>query len=104
MMRLVITDAATEDVNDTWEYISRDSIESADKVVQTIYDEILRIGSTPGIGHRRTDLLPASDIFFWPAGRYLILYRVEGQDVVIVAVFHGSRDIPAALRERDPDE
>jgi toxin ParE1/3/4 len=104
MTRLVITDAATEDINSAWEYISLDSIESADRVAQTIYEEILRIGSTPGIGHRRTDLLPNRAILFWPAGRFLIVYRANAQEVVILAVLHGSRDIPAALRDRDPDE
>lgn len=58
MTRLVITDAATEDINSAWDYISRDSLESADRVAQTIYEEILRVGSTPAIGHRRPDLLP----------------------------------------------
>jgi toxin ParE1/3/4 len=53
MTRFVITEAATRDVDDIWSYIADESLESADRVVDSIYEEILRVGSSPGIGHKR---------------------------------------------------
>jgi plasmid stabilization system protein ParE len=31
----------------------------------------------------------------FPVGEYIILYRFEGEDVLILHVMHGSRDIQA---------
>ena len=101
MTLLTITDAASADVNEIWEYIARDSIDSADRVLESIYDEIARLGSSPGVGHRREDLAGSRSILFWPVGRYLILYRISSEEIVILAVLHGNRDIPAVLRDRD---
>jgi plasmid stabilization system protein ParE len=36
--------------------------------------------------------------------RYLILYRPVANAIEIAAILHGSRDIPAVLREREPGE
>jgi plasmid stabilization system protein ParE len=41
----------------------------------------------------------ASGIRGLPVGEYIVLYRVEGTDVVIVRVVRGSRDLDALLRE-----
>jgi toxin ParE1/3/4 len=100
----VSTEAATRDVDEIWSYIADDSIESADRVVDSIYEEILRVGSSPAIGHKRPDLGMWRPITFWAAGRYLIAYRTSVDETVILAVLHGSRDIPAVLREREDAE
>ena|ERR1700735_3299324 len=101
MTRFVITEAATRDVDDIWSYIADESVESADRVVDSIYEEILRVGSSPGIGHKRPDLDMGRPIIFWQAERYLIVYRCSVEETVILAVLHGSRDIPAVLRDRE---
>jgi plasmid stabilization system protein ParE len=36
----------------------------------------------------------------FPVGNYIILYRVEHEDVLVLYVMHGSRDIPAFLGDR----
>jgi plasmid stabilization system protein ParE len=35
----------------------------------------------------------------FPVGEYLIIYRVEGEDVLILHVMRGSRNIQALLRD-----
>jgi len=35
----------------------------------------------------------------FPVGEYVILYRIEGSDALILRVVRGSRDIEALLRE-----
>ena len=54
MSRLLITESATSDIDEIWDYIADDSAERADRLMDSIYQEIGRIGSNPG--HRRTDL------------------------------------------------
>jgi toxin ParE1/3/4 len=52
----------------------------------------------PHIGrHRDEDLRPGLRSF--PVGEYVIIYRVEGKDVLILHIFRGSRDIEALLRQ-----
>jgi hypothetical protein len=35
----------------------------------------------------------------FPVGDYLVLYRVDGKDVVVDRVVHGSRDLEALFGE-----
>jgi plasmid stabilization system protein ParE len=104
MTRFVITELATEDIGQIWDYIAADSSEQADQFIDLIYAEILRVGSSPRIGHRRSDVAAQPTLLFWPVGRYLIVYRTNSEETAILAVLHGSRDIPAVLRDREPDE
>jgi len=51
----------------------------------------------PHVGRRRDeDLRPGLRSF--PVGEYVIIYRVAGDDVLILRVIRGSRDIAALLR------
>ena len=51
----------------------------------------------PSIGRRRDeDLRPGIRTF--PVGDYVIAYRVDGADVLILRVLRGSRDIEALFR------
>jgi len=73
-------------------------------LVDEIYSEIHRIGASPAIGHKRDDLTGGRSLCFWNVGGYLIIYKTDPEETVILAVLHGRRDIPAVLREREPDE
>ncbi len=73
------------------------SLETADRLIEAIYQRIRMLGAYPHAGHRRDDLRPGLRVF--PSGQYLILYRVEGNDVLIQQVIRGSRDIATLLVE-----
>jgi plasmid stabilization system protein ParE len=47
----------------------------------------------------RTDLT-SKNVRFWPVGSYLVVYRDHPDGVQIVAVLHGSRDVPSVLDAR----
>ena len=104
MRRMVLTDSALRDVDDIWDYIAADSPRSADHLIERIYREILRIATSPRIGHARLDLVTQESLLFWAVAGYLIVYRSTTAETTILAVLHGSRDIPAVLREREPEE
>jgi toxin ParE1/3/4 len=56
------------------------------------------LGQYPQIGRRRDyDLRPGLRSF--PVGEYVIIYRAEGPDALILHVMRGSRDIEGLLRE-----
>jgi len=44
------------DLDDMWEYIAADNIDSADRWIEKLFEAMEAIGQTPGMGHRREDL------------------------------------------------
>ena len=99
MNRYVLSVAAELDLDSIWEYIAQDNLNAADRWIGRLFDAFETLAKTPGMGHKREDLTAAS-ILFWPAGAYLILYRIRDEWVEIVAVTQGARDIPAFLSQR----
>lgn len=91
--------AAEFDLNAIWEYIALDSIDAADRWIAKLFEAFESLAHNSGLGHRRQDLTPLP-VCFWPVERYLIIYRVVGEYVEIVAVTQGSRDIPTFLIQR----
>jgi toxin ParE1/3/4 len=83
------------ELDDIWYYIARDSgsIEIADRLIDSITDRFFLLGNHPYVGRLRDDLRPGLRSF--PVGQYLIIYRIDGIDVLILHVAHGSRDVEA---------
>jgi plasmid stabilization system protein ParE len=100
MRPTVLTDSALRDIDGIWDDIAAESPGSADRLIENVYREILRIGTSPHIGHTRIDLVAEKTLLFWAVAGYLIVYRTQAAETTILAVLHGSRDIPAVLRER----
>ena len=87
---------AEAELDDIWSYIAREShsIEIADRTVDSITDRFFLLATYPHVGRRRDeDLLPGLRSF--PVGEYVIIYRVEAEDVLILRVIRGSRDMEA---------
>lgn len=101
MKRFRLAPAAAQDLNDIWDYVAADSIDGADHLLEKLYEQILVLAQTPGMGHQREDLAEDRPLLFWPVGSYLILYRAREGFIEIVAIVHGKRDIPAFIRRRD---
>jgi len=91
--------AAEADLDEIWYYIAKESrsIEVADRVIDSITERFLLLAAHPHIGRRRDhDLRPGLRSF--PVGEYVVIYRVEDEDVLILRVVRGSRDIEGLLR------
>jgi plasmid stabilization system protein ParE len=96
--RFVLSPAATADIEQIEVFLDRHAPHATDKVLTTLYDAIVRIAATPGIGHARLDLANERLLFF-PVWSYLVVYRATNP-VEIVRVVHGARDVARALRRR----
>jgi toxin ParE1/3/4 len=89
---------AEADLDDIWYYIAKESgsMEIADRLIDSITDRFFLLSGHPHIGRRRDeDLRPGLRSF--AVGQYVILYRTEGNAVLILRVLRGSRDIPSLL-------
>ncbi|ADW69399.1 type II toxin-antitoxin system RelE/ParE family toxin [Granulicella tundricola] len=99
MSRYVLGGQVEFDMDEIWEYIAKDSLDAADRVLVTFYEAMDALTLDPGAGHTRRDLT-ALPILFWPVGSYLILYKKGLALIQIVAVVHAARDIPSFLKGR----
>jgi plasmid stabilization system protein ParE len=59
---------------------------------------VKRLRGTRGWATRKD--LTDYGVLFWPVEAYLILYRAHPQEIEIVAVTQGNREIPSLLQQR----
>jgi len=72
------------------------NVEVADRLIDSLYGRFLLLAKYPQAGRQRDDLLPGLRMF--PVGDFVVLYRIEGDDVVIDRVVRGSRDLEALFQ------
>jgi plasmid stabilization system protein ParE len=97
MAHRVAPQAETE-LDRLWYYVAKESgsIVIADRLIDSITERFLLLSRNPRLGRRRDEeLRPGLRSF--AVGEYIILYRIESEDVLILHVVRGSRDIEALL-------
>jgi len=89
---------AEVDLDDIWYYVAKQSgsVMVADRLIDSITDHFWMLARYPHMGRRRDHDLRLG-LRSFPVGEYMILYRTEGEDVVILRLLRGSRDILALL-------
>jgi toxin ParE1/3/4 len=101
---LIVGPTSRRDLLQIWNYIADDNADAADRMIERIEEAFEQLRDYPESGRVRPDLAGDREARFWHVGDYQIIYRVTELAVEIVSVLHGSRDIPAVLREREPEE
>src|SRR5271167_1821177 len=88
---------AEAELDATWLHIARESgsVDLATRVVEDITERFWLLARYPYLGRARDeDLRPG--LRSLPSNDYVIIYRIEPNDVVLILhVVHGSRDIVA---------
>jgi len=93
---------AFSDLDDIWEFIAQDNIDSADRTISDIFDALRALVSFPHKGHNRPDLT-ARPIRFILVRDYLIAFVPDESPLWIIAILHGRgnpRVMAAVLRNR----
>ena len=95
MARVVWTAQATSDIHAIWLYIARNSEANANAVFEAIYQAATHLSDFPESGRiltesRRRDI---RQVLVHP---YRVIYRIDGNTVVITTVIHGARRISEA--------
>jgi plasmid stabilization system protein ParE len=81
------------------DFIAIDDANAADRTIDQFFEAFEQLAVWPKSGHVRSDLTP-KNVRFWPVASYLIVYRDHSGGIQIVAVLHGSRDVPTILEAR----
>jgi toxin ParE1/3/4 len=86
------------DLDGIWAYVAKESgsVDVANRVIDSITDHFFPLSRHPQPGRRRDNDLRRGLRSLSVSG-YVIIYRPEKQDVLILHVVHGRRDIQALL-------
>jgi len=86
------------DLDGIWAYVAKESgsVDVANRVIDSITDHLFLLSRHPQLGRRRDNDLRRGLRSLSVSG-YVIIYRTENQDVLILHVVHGRRDIQALL-------
>ncbi len=98
MRRFELARRAVIDIQEILEYISEDSFDAADRLLEDFQHTFEQLANMPNMGHRRADLT-ARDVLFWALHSYLIIYE-SSSPLRIVRVIHGKRDVKKLLKNR----
>ena len=100
MADLRISAEAEADLDDIWFYVATEgqNAQRADYLLDRFAVFFSRLARNPYLGRRRDDLRLGYRSF--PVGDYVVVYRAAGDDeVLILRIIRGSRDIPALFGE-----
>lgn len=94
--RYILAAAAEQDREGIFAYTYRrsGSIEVARRVDHKPKEEFRRIGRTPNIGHKRTDLGIPEDVLVRSVYSYLIIYDPVPLPIQILRIWHGAQEKP----------
>ena len=98
-MKYRISRQADADIERFCDYITQNNPDAADRLDQSIHRAIQLLARFPGLGHSRRDVSDPR-YRFRAVGNYVIAYRVEQKELVVVRVVHGARDFRKLFRPK----
>ena len=91
-MRLILSRRAKEDLLEIWEFIADHDEIAADRYIDHLSDRALELLHFPELGRARNEIL--SGLRSLLARNHLLFYKIEGEEVQILRILHGSMDLP----------
>lgn len=92
-MHVVFSVLAERDLDEIADYIAADSLRHALVFVRELRAHCARIAAAPLAWPARPEL--GAGIRSSSHGRYVIFFRVQQKQLLIVRILHGARDLPA---------
>jgi toxin ParE1/3/4 len=95
-----IAPGAAADLDNIWLYVARESgsIEIANKLIDSITDQFFLLARYPHLGRARDDDFGAGSRSS-AVGEYVVVYCIEAEEVLILRVVHGRRDLASLFGE-----
>jgi toxin ParE1/3/4 len=91
---------AVEDLDGIWSYVATESgsVETANRLIDSITSRFFLLAHYPYMGRVRDEDFGNGTRSF-PVGEYVIVYRVQEPNVLILRVVHGHRDLATWFSE-----
>ncbi len=90
-MNYRISRKADADIENICDYIAQNNPDAADRLDEQIHQAIRLLAKFPGLGHTQPDVQDKRYLFR-AVGSYMIAYRVDKNELVVIRVLHGARD------------
>lgn len=97
MRRVTRTALAEQDYREIVEYLAEHHEPAADRFAAELADCVRLLAGQPGPGRPRDDL--GARVRSTVVGRYVVFFRAAADELVILRIPHGSRDIPQTFGE-----
>jgi toxin ParE1/3/4 len=91
MTRYRIAADAQEDLDSIHEYVRRDSVSAADRIMEALEQRFRLLASQPLLGQIRAEIAP--ELRSFSVGNYIIFYRPIRVAIEVARVIHSARDI-----------
>ena len=99
MAVLLFARLAKIDLLEAWEYITEESLVSADHVFDVIQSDAELLLTQPLMGRSRPEL--GKGVRSWPTSTpYILFYFVTGDGITVLRVLHHARDIQHVMLSR----
>ena len=92
-MRIAWSEVAEADLDDLFDYIARDVPYYAEQFVDRLIEAVGVLKDHPRLGRRVPEAQEREDVRELIFRSYRVIYLVEAEQVYILAVIHGSRDL-----------
>lgn len=97
--KLILAPCVEDELWLIWEFIARDNLDAATRIVESACETFRTLAVTPGLGRLRKFSDPRlKGIRSWQISgfnNYLIFYRPVPGGIQVLHVYHGARDIEA---------
>lgn len=95
-----ITPKARQDLEDIWRYSADTwSLDQADVYIDSLFTVIDTLVAMPFLARERSEFKPPVRIH--PAGRHLIIYRIEPAYLLVIRILGGQQDWQILLGQLD---
>ena len=95
MPRVLRTSQAEEDLLEIWAHVAADTPAAGDRLLDRIASACEMLAKNPAAGRTRGEL--AERLRSFPVGKYVVFYRPIDDEIVVIRVLHGARDLPDLL-------
>jgi plasmid stabilization system protein ParE len=85
------------DLLQIWNGLAEESMDAAARFNIQVDADLEKLRQFPGLGHRRPELT-SKPIRFWTVFSWFVLYRVSDDEVTVLRVLHGNRNLKAILK------
>lgn len=86
-----VSSVAEQDIADVWQFVARDSLEAADRIVDRLTATFSLLAQNAYLGQVYEH--PRHELRRFSVEKYAIFYRVLDDAIVVVRVLHGARNI-----------
>ena len=95
--KYIISERADLDMMVIGDFIALDNKSASSKLIDEFTNCFIRLAQMPKSGYKRTDWTIDKDIRFCNVKRYMIIYKIDKENIIILRVLSSYRNIEDLL-------